>query len=96
MESDKCLASIGTDTGTGTGSSDMKAGSVKSRPDGRTECHSSGLGNPHSTPHVGDGIDYTGFEFLGALLDPAVACGIADGILDPVTYVSHVPHPISI
>ena len=42
-----------------------------------------------STPNAGDRIEYSGFEFLGAPLDPAVACGIADGLLDPNTLVSH-------
>ena len=42
-----------------------------------------------STPNAGDRIEYSGFEFLGAPLDPAVACGIADGLLDPNTLVSN-------
>lgn len=31
---------------------------------------------------------YVGFEFLGALLTSDVACGIADGSIDPCTLVS--------
>ena len=34
-----------------------------------------------------EGIDYSGFHFLGALLPDDVACAVADGIMDPVTMV---------
>ena len=49
-----------------------------------------------STPNAGDRIEYSGFEFLGAPLDPAVACGIADGLLDPNTLVSYASNSVFI
>ena len=35
-----------------------------------------------------EGVDYSGFLFLGALLPDDVACAVADGTMDPITLVT--------